>query len=106
MADDDSHSRGDLMTLVGGRIPLKPSSGLSSSLLLIMNFTLQHVFTGEHVFNLKADVILEAEKANQNKYTDLYQRLGFAFAPLVVTSLGVCGPDLLCFLWAVADHAA
>ena len=31
MADDDSHSRGDLMTLVGGRIPLKPSSEFSSS---------------------------------------------------------------------------
>jgi len=31
MADDDSHSRGDLMTLVGSRIPLKPSSEFSSS---------------------------------------------------------------------------
>ena len=36
----------------------------------------------------------------------IYQQQGFAFAPLVVTCLGVCGPDLLCFLWAVADHAA
>ena len=104
MADDDSHSRGDLMTLVGGRIPLKPSSEFSSSSLLIMDFTLRHVFTGEHVF--KADVISEAEKAKRNKYADLYQQRGFAFAPLVVTSLGVCGPDLLRFLWAVADHAA
>ena len=90
--DDDSHSRGDLMTLVAGRIPLKPSSEFSSSSLLIMCFTLRHVFTGDHVF--KADVISEAEKAKQNKYADLYQQLGFAFAPLVVTSLGVCGPDL------------
>ena len=72
--DDDSHSRGDLMTLVGGRIPLKPSSEFSSSLLLIMDFTLQHVFTGGHVF--KADVISEAEKAKRNKleYADLYQQ--------------------------------
>ena len=69
-----------------------------------MDFTLRHVFTGGHVF--KADVISEAEKAKRNKYADLYQQRGFAFAPLVVTSLGVCGPDLLRFFWAVADHAA
>ena len=71
-----------------------------------MDFTLLHVFTGGHVF--KAGVISEAEKAKRNKleYADLYQHRGFAFAPLVVTSLAVCGPDLLHFLWAVADHAA
>jgi hypothetical protein len=70
-----------------------------------MDFTLRHVFTGGHVF--KADVISEAEKAKRNKSSDLYQQRGFAFAPLVrvVTSLGVCGPDLLRFVWAVADHA-
>jgi hypothetical protein len=63
MADDDSHSRGDLMTLLGGRIPLNPSSELSSSLLLIMDFTLRRVLMGEHVF--KADVVSEAEKAKR-----------------------------------------
>ena len=104
MADDDSQSRGDLMTLVGGRIPLQPSSDFSGSSLLIMDFTLRHVFTSEHIF--KADVLSDAEKAKRRKYADLYRQRGFAFAPLVASTLGVCGPDLLRFLWAVADHAA
>ena len=104
MADDESNCRGDLMTILGGRIPLKPSSVFSASSLLIMDFTLCHVFTGGHSF--KADVISNAEKLKRRKYTDLYQQRGFAFAPLVASSFGVCGPDLLRFLWAVADHAA
>ena len=47
-------------------------------------------------------------KLKRRKYTDLYQQRGFAFAPLVAraNSFGVCGPDLLLFLRAVADHAA
>ena len=99
MADDDSNCRGDLMTFLGGRIPLKPTSVFS-----IMDFTLRHVFTGSHVY--KPDVISEAEKLKRQKYVDSYQQRGFAFAPLVATTLGVFGPDLLRFLWAVADHAA
>ena len=34
----------------------------------------------------------------------MYRVGGFAFAPLVVNTWGVFGPDLLRFLWAVADH--
>ena len=104
MADDESNCRGDLRMILGGRIPLEPSSVFSASSLLIMEFALCHVFTGGHSF--KADAISNAEKLKQQKYTDLYQQLGFAFAPLVASSFGVCGPDLLRFLWAVADHAA
>ena len=46
------------------------------------------------------------EKAKQAKYTDLYRVRAFVFAPLVTNSWGVLGPDVLRFLWAVADHAA
>jgi hypothetical protein len=104
MVGDDTNSRGDLMTLVGGRIPLKPPSDFSGSSLLVMDFTLRHVFTAEHIF--KANAISHAETAKRQKYSDPYHQRGFAFAPLVASTLGVCGPDLLRFLWAVADHAA
>jgi hypothetical protein len=46
------------------------------------------------------------ERAKRARYTDLYRVRGFALAPLVTNSWGVLGPDVLRFLWAVADHAA
>ena len=62
-----------VITLVGETIV-----DFSSSSLLIMDFTLWRVLKGGHV--LKADVILEAEKAKRNEDADLYEQQGFAFA--------------------------
>ncbi len=47
---------------------------------------------------------METEK--WRKYSTGYSDKGYAFAPMVANSWGVCGPDLLRFLWAIADHAA
>ena len=40
------------------------------------------------------------------KYKEKYNRLGFAFAPLVANSFGQLGSDLLRFLWLLANFAA
>jgi hypothetical protein len=47
---------------------------------------------------------METEK--RWKYFTEYRDKGYAFAPMVANSWGVCGPDLIRFLWAIADHAA
>ena len=47
---------------------------------------------------------METEK--RRKYSAGYRDKGYAFAPMVANSWGVCGPDLIRFLWAIADHAA
>ena len=103
--NSSSRQRGDMMTRGGGRVPLKPSPHFNRYTRLIMDVQLGHVFaTGNHVF--KSSSIKDMETHKRGKYTDAYRAIGFAFAPLVANSWGVCGPDLLRFLWAVADHAA
>jgi hypothetical protein len=100
-----SRKRGDLMTRRGGRIPLCPSPPFDRFTRLVMDVKLGHVFdTDSHT--PKPRSIRDMERAKRGKYTDLYRVCGFAFAPLVVNTWGVFGPDLLRFLWAVADHAA
>ena len=47
---------------------------------------------------------MEQEKCR--KYREGYNAQKIAFVPLVVNSWGLCGPDFLQFLWAVADYAA
>ena len=99
-----SRKRGDLMTRRGGRIPLRPSPPFDRFTRLVMDVKLGHVFaTDTHA--PKPSSIRDMEQAKRGKYTDLYRDRGFAFAPLVINSWGVFGPDLLRFLWAVADHA-
>ena len=93
------------MTRRGGRIPLRPSPPFDRFTRLVMDVKLGHVFaTDTHA--PKPSSIRDMEQAKRGKYTDLYRDRGFAFAPLVINSWGVFGPDLLRFLWAIADHAA
>ena len=102
---DTSGKRGDLMTKVGGRIPLRCTPPFDRFTRLVLDVQLGHVFaTQGHV--LKPQTLQSMERAKRVKYTDLYRARGFAFAPLVTNSWGVLGPDVLRFLWAVADHAA
>ena len=100
-----SRQRGDMMTRVGGRIPLQGSQHFDRFTRLIMDVQLGHVFkTLQH--ELKPVSIKDMESRKRRQYSDAYRAIGFAFVPLVANSWGVCGPDLLRFLWAVADHAA
>ena len=102
---DTSGQRGDLMTKVGGRIPLRCSPPFDRFTRLVMDVQLGHVFA-THAHVLKPETLRSMELAKRRKYSAPYRTRGFAFAPLVINSWGVLGPDLLRFLWAVADHAA
>jgi hypothetical protein len=91
---DTSSKRGDLMTKVGGRIPLRcsPPFDRFTCFKLVMDVQLGHLFvTQTHA--LKTQSFRSMETAMQTKYTDLYRVRGFAFAPLVANSWGVLGPD-------------
>ena len=46
------------------------------------------------------------EQSKSTKFRNLYREKGYAFAHMVANTWGNLGPDLLWFLWAVADHAA
>ena len=71
---------------------------------LIMDVSLTHVYDCNHRF--KASNIRDAEQRKRNKYADFYQRQGYAFAPMICNTLGECGPDMLHFLWNLADRSA
>ena len=93
------------MTQVGGLVPLQVSPDFDKFTRLIMDVQLGHVFK-THIHELKTSSTKDMETRKRRQYTDAYRAIGFAFAHLVANSWGVCGPDLLRFLWAVADHAA
>jgi hypothetical protein len=93
--------QGGLMTKVDKCIPLQGSPPFDRFTQLVMDVQLGHVFaTNTHA--------LKSQSLRSMEYTDLYCVRGFAFAPLVANFWGVLGPDVLWFLWAVADpsHAA
>ena len=46
------------------------------------------------------------ELQKRSNYLSAYHDAGLVFAHLVSYSLGQLGPDLLRFLWGLADHAA
>ena len=46
------------------------------------------------------------EAGKRRKFRSPYRQQGHGFAPMVTNSWGVCGPDMLRFLWAIADNAA
>ena len=100
-----TRQRGDMMTRVGGRVPLQVSPHFNRFTRLIMDVQLGHVFKTHH-HELKPVSIKDMESRKRRQYSQAYCAIGFAFVPLVANSWGVCGPDLLRFLWAVADHAA
>jgi hypothetical protein len=104
--DEISHKRADLMTLTGGIISDNSLYGLSSRYTrLIMDVRLGHVFTTES-HHVKEHTLREMERDKRRKYTDGYLRQGYAFAPMVANTWGQMGPDLLRFLWALANYAA
>ena len=98
----NTNSKGDVMTLIGGVIPSSPNHPVTPGTRLIMDVTLGHVYeTSGH--SPKPNSLRDAENRKRTKYEAGYRRQGYAFAPLACTSLGQCGPDLLCWLWILAD---
>jgi hypothetical protein len=102
--DDSSRKRADLMTLVGCGIQQNMTMNFGPNTRLIMDVSLTHVYDCNHRF--KASNIRDAEQRKRNKYADFYQRQGYAFAPMICNTLGECGPDMLHFLWNLADRSA
>ena len=103
-ADSHSQRRADLVTCRGGLVRPNPRLNFGPSTLLVMDFELGHTFTSSHQF--KPQNIANMELQKRSKYLSAYHDAGLAFAPLVSNSLGQFGPDLLRFLWGLADHAA
>ena len=102
--DDTSRKRADLMTLVGCGIQPNATLNFGPNTRLIMDVSLVHVYDGNHKF--KTSNIRDTEQRKRCKYADFYQRQGFAFAPMICNTLGECGPDMLHFLWNLADRSA
>jgi hypothetical protein len=100
-----SRKRGDVMTTVGGLIPLSSRPQFNNYTTIIMDVRLGHTFsTARHV--IKKNTIKAMEQSKRKKFRTAYREKGYAFAPIVANTWGNLGPDLLRFLWAVADHAA
>jgi hypothetical protein len=103
-ADPHSQRQADLVTCRGGLVRLSPQLNFTSRTDLAMDFELGHTYTSLHRFKPNSLALMEQQK--RNKYLSAYHDQGLAFAPLVANSLGQLGPDLLRFLWCLADHAA
>ena len=92
------------MTLTGCGINPNPEPDFTSNTRVIMDVTIGHTFTMSHQY--KANNLRTMEATKRRKYNNHYLRQRLAFAPMVANTLGQCGPDLLQFLWILADHHA
>ena len=99
-----SRKRADMMTLCNCGITANPILNFHRTTHLVMDVTIGHTYSLQHDF--KANTLREMESGKCRKYQRFYQRQRLAFAPMVTNSLGQCGPDLLQFLWNLADHYA
>jgi hypothetical protein len=97
-----SRKRADMMTLTGCGISPNLQLNLQSSTKLCVDVTISHTYSIVHDFKPNNLRIMETTKLCKYDYHYLRQRL--AFAPMVANTLGQCGPDLLQFLWNLADH--
>jgi hypothetical protein len=97
-----SRKRADMMTLTGCGISPNLQLNLHSSTKLVMDVTIGHTYNMVHDF--KPNNLRTMETTKRYKYDYHYLRQRLAFAPMVANTLGQCGPDLLQFLWNLADH--
>jgi hypothetical protein len=108
IAKEDTSQKGDLATLVSGvlckRDHQAPDRSFSDTARLVLDFTLGHTYEGDHT--LKTDTLSSMEAKKVTFYKQKYHEQGIAFAPLVTNTFGQFGPELLRFLWALADFAA
>ena len=100
-ANDTTKKRGDLLTKVGGQLPLDVSKFPGRRTRLAMDVRLGHTFaTANHKPKTKTISIMESEK--NAKYREAYKAKGYVFAPLVCDTWGQMGQDLLRVLWCIA----
>ena len=103
-AEEDSYRRGGIITSVAGLNLASASYRFASPTDLITDVTLVHPFDSHH--QLKEDSLADAEARKNRMYKAAYHAQGLAFAPLACNSFGQQGPDLLRYLWLVADRHA
>jgi len=104
--------RGDLMTTRSGL--LRPNPGPSKPWItvlahVILDLCLGHTYvtaTAAHPRKAKKSIIATMEAIKRNKYQSAYRDQGHVFAGAVCNSWGELGPELLRFLWVVAEYSA
>ena len=94
----------DVVTTITGLHLDRASYRFASPTDLVTDVTLVHPYDSHH--HLKADTLVDAEAKKNRSYKAAYHAQGRAFAPLACNSFGQLGPDLLRFLWLVADRHA
>jgi hypothetical protein len=94
----------DMMTLSWCGLTPNPQLSFTSTTRLVMDITIGHTYTATHHF--KPHTLQTMESTKRRKYSQHFQRQGLAFAPMVANTLGRFGPDLLQFLWNLANHNA
>ena len=108
--DQPQRRRGDVATTVGGVLkPCPEQPWINNFTRIILDVKLGHMYqsaNGSHPRLLKPTAISSMETSKRTKYQQAYRDKGFAFAPAVCNTWGELGPDLLRFLWAVAEFSA
>ena len=108
--DQPKKRRGDVVTTVGGVLkPCPEQPWINNFTRIILDVKLGHMYesaTASHPRKLKRTAISTMETSKRTKYQQAYRDKGLAFAPAVCNTWGEMGPDLLRFLWAVAEFSA
>ncbi len=92
------------MTLSGCGLTPNPQLNFTLATRLVMDITIGHTCTAAHHF--KPHSLQTMESTKRRKYSQRYTRQGLAFAPTVANTLGQFGPDLIQFLWNLANRHA
>jgi len=102
--------RGDLMTTKSGLLRPNPGQPWITALAhVILDVCLGHTYvtaTAAHPRKAKKSIIATMEAIKRNKYQSAYRDQGHVFAGAVCNSWGELGPELLRFLWVVAEYSA
>ena len=108
--DQPKRRRGDVFTNTGGLLRSTPSQPwISNNTKVILDVKLGHTYssaTAAHPQKLKERNLAEMESLKRSKYQSPYRDKELAFAGAVCNTWGECGPELLRFLWAVAEFSA
>ena len=102
--------RGDIATTVGGVLKAcLEQPWINNFTRIILDVKLGHMYASanaSHPRKVKTTAISSMETSKRTKYQQAYRDKGLAFAPAVCNTWGELGPDLLRFLWAVAEFSA
>ena len=108
--DQPKRRRGDIYTTTGGLLRNNPSQPwITNNTKVILDVKLGHTYssaTATHPRKLKEHVLADMESLKRSKYQSPYRDKEYAFAGAVCNTWGECGPELLRFLWVVAEFSA